>query len=65
MNKIKLVSEWQLPRTARKWQISGVKSPRWAADQLKGFSAPKHIRKKGTPERGAGECQGSEAGVDL
>lgn len=63
MSNIKLVSEWQLLRTARKWQFSGVKGPRWAAEQLKDFLVPDHIRKKGIPERAAGECQGSEAGV--
>lgn len=46
MNKIKLVSEWQLLRTARKWQFSGVKSPRWAADQLKDFSVPYLLKEK-------------------
>lgn len=58
MNKIKLVSEWQLLRTARKWQFSGVKSPRWAADQLKDFSVPNHKGKKGIPERGGRRVPG-------
>lgn len=45
--------------------VSGEKSTRWRADQLKPFLVPNHVRKKVIPERGTGRRKGPEARVHL